>query len=84
MRPGSRSGNRHRTPRRLHLRDCRQSAEADPAEILFALLALAGKLGLDEPPDIAGYQIEKKLGAGGFGAVYLARPTKGGDGWPSR
>lgn len=56
---------------------CRQTA--DPAEILFALLALAGKLGLDEPPEIAGYRIEKRLGVGGFGAVYLAQRKQSGD-----
>ena len=61
-------------------RSCQKKAEADPAELMFAIMQ---KLGLGggggEAPEVAGYKIEKKIGAGGFGAVYLARhETDGG------
>ena len=47
------------------------------------MFAIMQKLGLGggggEAPEVAGYKIEKKIGAGGFGAVYLARhETDGG------
>ena len=53
---------------------CRQSMELDPAQILRDMLAKdAGKLAQKEGlPVIAGYQIKRRIGIGGYGAVYLA------------
>ena len=57
---------------------CRQSIEVDPAQILLDMLAKAeGKAGAppggkDRLPVIAGFRIVKRIGIGGFGAVYLA------------
>lgn len=53
---------------------CRQSIELDPAQILMEMLAEADgnappKAGL---PIIAGFRIKRRIGVGGFGAVYLA------------
>lgn len=56
---------------------CREGAGSDPLQVLLALLREAGKLRTEQPaPKIAGYEIEKKIGVGGFGAVYLARRKK--------
>ena len=52
---------------------CRKKAEADPAALLLDILQKAGKQPPAGLPQIAGYCIDKKLGAGGFGAVYLGR-----------
>jgi len=52
---------------------CRKKAEADPAALLAALLQKGGNQPAPNVLRIAGYEIERKLGAGGFGAVYLAR-----------
>ena len=55
---------------------CRQQLADDPAQILSKLLQVARKeIDRRGPPPIAGYDIQKKLGVGGFGAVYLARRT---------
>jgi len=53
---------------------CRQSIEVDPAKILMDMLAKAeGKAPpKDGLPVIAGYRIKRRIGVGGFGAVYLA------------
>lgn len=53
---------------------CRQSVEMDPAQILMEMLAEAeGKAVPQEGlPVIAGYRIKRRIGVGGFGAVYLA------------
>ncbi|MBI2438169.1 MAG: protein kinase [Lentisphaerae bacterium] len=53
---------------------CRQSMEVDPAQILLDMLAKAeGKpASKDGLPVIAGFRIVKRIGIGGFGAVYLA------------
>jgi hypothetical protein len=53
---------------------CRQSIEVDPAQILMDMLAKAvGKAPPKEGlPVIAGYRIKRRIGVGGFGAVYLA------------
>ena len=59
---------------------CRQKLKADPAEILRGLLGEAEKRsGIQGEPTIAGYDIEKRLGTGGFGVVYLARCKRGGE-----
>ena len=52
---------------------CRKKAEADPAALLHDLLQKGGKHAAAQVPKVAGYEIEKRLGVGGFGAVYLAR-----------
>ena len=53
---------------------CRQSMEMDPAQILRDMLDKeAGKPAQKEGlPVIAGYQIKRRIGIGGYGAVYLA------------
>jgi len=53
---------------------CRQKAAQDPIALLVDLLrrpeaVKKAKVG----PDISGYEITRSVGAGGFGAVYLAR-----------
>ena len=57
----------------------RARAENDPAgvieEVIKLFLAVRGK---DEIPSIKGYHIEKKLGQGGFGAVYAASRVNDG------
>jgi hypothetical protein len=52
---------------------CRKKAEADPAALLHDLLQKGGKQAAAQVPKVAGYEIGKRLGAGGFGAVYFAR-----------
>ncbi len=53
---------------------CRQSMEMDPAQVLRDMLAKeAGKPAQkDGLPVIAGYRIKRRIGIGGYGAVYLA------------
>ncbi|MFA7172195.1 MAG: protein kinase [Kiritimatiellia bacterium] len=58
---------------------CRQSIQIDPAAALLELLAKeqAAKAGgtpkaKGDKPAVAGYRIGRRLGIGGFGAVYLA------------
>ena len=53
---------------------CRQQVEADPAALVAQLLQDALRnAGGDAVPSIQGYELRKKLGEGGMGAVYLAR-----------
>jgi hypothetical protein len=58
---------------------CRQSVQIDPAGVLLEMLAKddANKpggtpKGKGDTPSVGGYKIMKRLGIGGFGAVYLA------------
>lgn len=53
---------------------CRQSMEMDPAQMFRDMLAKeAGKPAQKEGlPVIAGYKIKRRIGIGGYGAVYLA------------
>ena len=53
---------------------CRQSIEMDPAQILMEMLAKVDGKGKPKEglPVIAGYRIKRRIGVGGFGAVYLA------------
>lgn len=53
---------------------CRQSIEMDPAQILMEVLGKkAGSPNAGERlPIIAGYRIKRRIGIGGFGAVYFA------------
>lgn len=53
---------------------CRQSIEMDPAQILMEMLAKVEGKGKPKEglPVIAGYRIKRRIGVGGFGAVYLA------------
>lgn len=53
---------------------CRQSMEMDPAQILRDMMAKeAGRPAQKEGlPAIAGYRIKRRIGIGGYGAVYLA------------
>jgi serine/threonine protein kinase len=56
---------------------CRKQAELDPGALLLALLQQARQhvqMGVNLPD----YQIERELGRGGMGAVYLARRRKDG------
>ena len=53
---------------------CRQSIEVDPAQILRDMLAKdrGQPPANDGLPVIAGFRIKRRIGVGGFGAVYLA------------
>jgi len=62
----------------------RLRAEHDPGEVIQELLQrfIAERLREKEPqvevPSIEGYEIQRMVGKGGFGAVFLARRTKDG------
>ena len=54
--------------------ECQGSEQQDPLALLMALLGGAEQ----PPPNIPDYQVEKKLGEGGMGAVYLASHKRTG------
>ncbi|HPA18604.1 MAG TPA: FHA domain-containing serine/threonine-protein kinase [Verrucomicrobiae bacterium] len=56
-------------------KDCRKTAEHDPAALLANLIARAVKGGA-AGPSITGYDFVRRLGTGGFGAVYEARDKR--------
>jgi hypothetical protein len=53
---------------------CRSSIQVDPAQVLLDMLAKAENkpVGKDCQPVVAGYRIKRRIGVGGYGAVYLA------------
>jgi len=52
---------------------CREEVADDPARLLSKLLNVAQReIDRRGPPPIKGYEIKRKIGLGGFGAVYLA------------
>jgi hypothetical protein len=64
---------------------CRQSIQIDPAGVLLEMLAKddAKSPGVSpkakgDSPSVGGYRIGKRLGIGGFGAVYLAERESDG------
>lgn len=58
-------------------RDCRDKAEADPVAVLLKALQDAHRVaGQQGPLDLPGYEIERMLGKGAMGAVYLAGRKK--------
>jgi hypothetical protein len=55
---------------------CLEKAQDDPHALLLRFIREAGLGRGEELPQVAGYDIERRLGIGGFGAVYLARDKK--------
>jgi serine/threonine-protein kinase len=54
--------------------ECRRQVENDPAELLYQVLREAGLIESGSAnPAVPGYELEKRLGKGGYGVVYLAR-----------
>ncbi|MEW6732579.1 MAG: FHA domain-containing serine/threonine-protein kinase [Acidobacteriota bacterium] len=52
---------------------CQAQRESNPAALMIKILNQAQQQVVADPSYIAGYQLIKKLGEGGMGAVYLAR-----------
>lgn len=58
---------------------CRNAAEGEPAELLKQLLReFLGQHAAQDAPSITGYDMGKRIGVGGFGAVYAARRKSDG------
>lgn len=56
---------------------CQKQAEADPLQLLEQMLRQAGALpAADRSVKLPGYEVQKRLRVGGFGAVYLATRKK--------
>jgi hypothetical protein len=59
-------------------RACRATAETDPAAVLRRFQGQPGAQPSSPVREVVGYRVEKKLGQGGMGAVYLARRAADG------
>jgi eukaryotic-like serine/threonine-protein kinase len=59
---------------------CRESLQVDPAQVLMDMVQKKANVppAKDRHPEIAGYRVKRRIGVGGYGAVYLAeRETDG-------
>jgi pSer/pThr/pTyr-binding forkhead associated (FHA) protein len=58
---------------------CRTEAGSDPMKVLVEMVGRAEKAQASTSFSLPDYQVEKRIGQGAFGAVYLARRRKGGE-----